>query len=178
MSVGKRDSLSRLQTLLVFFGTLYSYFFSETNMIIDATKLDTLQKRQVDITPVTDVELNDLKRKLNDNRRTRNNYQRQLDDNIKKLSKSKTKEKAERLQNSIENLNRKLKKLNEKRVALEKELFALEKKSKKPFDALELEILQKQVDQESALFQKRLRFFDAPHTIGKIYVKEKSPIVT
>ena len=136
-------------------------------MIIDATKLDTLQKRQVDITPVTEVELNALKRKLNDNKRTSNNYQRQLDDKIKKLSKSKTKEKAERLQNSIENLDRKLENLNEKRVGLEKELIALEEKSEKPFDALELEILQKQVDQESVIFQKRLRFFDAPHTITK-----------
>ena len=132
-------------------------------MIIDATKLDTLQKRQVDITPVREVDLNDLKRKLDVNKRTCNIYQRQLDDKIKKLSESKTKQREEGLQNSIENKDRKLKNLNEKRVELETKLIALEEKSKKPIDASEIEILQKEVDYESAIFQKRLRFL-MPHT--------------
>ena len=103
----------------------------ETNMIIDATKLDAVQKREVEITPVTDVELKALRRKLDDVNKRRNIYQQQLDSNKTKMSKINKHikpEKAEILQNYIDNLNRKLENLNDKQKEYELELITLEEK--------------------------------------------------
>ena len=148
--------------------------FSETNMYVDVIKLDSLKKRQKKICRPSEIDLRDAEIELDNIIRKRKTYHSVLDKKTKVFDKCVNKEKAAEIQNEIDRKREKIEQFDLDIKERREQLNVTKEKQNMPFDASELVILQKEIDYETNLFEKRLRFLMTHTPLQNLHEREIS----